>query len=208
MDIQKIVAWIVGGVIALSVLLFGAGLLLRQTAPSSTTPTTTAPVNTTYSNSITGTVTVTKPTDGTIAVTAPSSTEAVIRVPLRSRVSITTKDFLHNGETMEDVQNPGNYVLAGDLGYCIANKNCVAGASSTDFLIVYNAKEKVFHISLLTEPLAAARKDAEVFLQSRLGIDTAAMCGLYYYVETPYWVSVLYTAQNLGFSYCPGAVPL
>ncbi len=80
--------------------------------------------------------------------------------------SVASKDFIHNGETVADTQNPGTYVLAGTLGYCLADGSCPAGAQSDDFSISYFESDQSFYISLLKEPIGAARKKAQDFLQT------------------------------------------
>ncbi|MDB5194936.1 MAG: hypothetical protein JWO84_120 [Parcubacteria group bacterium] len=120
---------------------------------------------------------------------------------------LIVKDFIHNGETISDTQNPGSYLLAGQLGYCLPSTRCSA-ATSTDFNIGYNETNQAFTVALLTEPLGQARLNAEQFLEDRLGLTKDELCKLNYYVGTTYWVNERYAAGNLGFSSCPGATKL
>lgn len=122
--------------------------------------------------------------------------------------AIITKDFIHNGETIADVMNPGSYQLAGSLGYCLANGTCPGGATSTDFNISYNGTTQFFNIVLLKEPLSLSRNAAEQFLGTLLGISNDQLCSLKYFVGTPYYVNSFYSGKNLGFSFCPGATVL
>ncbi|MDD2657854.1 MAG: hypothetical protein PHD04_04335 [Candidatus Pacebacteria bacterium] len=121
---------------------------------------------------------------------------------------VTVKDFIHNGETVSDVENPGSYVLAGSVGYCLANGSCPSGATTTDFNVSYNEKTHFFNIILLAEPLGSVRLEAEQFLASRLGLVDKEVCDLNYFVGTPYWINATYDNKNLGFSFCPGATVL
>ncbi|MFA6414841.1 MAG: hypothetical protein WC217_01525 [Candidatus Paceibacterota bacterium] len=137
-----------------------------------------------------------------------SNTGPTVSFATPSGAVVTVKDFVHNGETVADVQNPGSYVLAGSVGYCLADGTCPEGASTTDFNISYNEKTHFFNIILLSEPLGATRLAAEQFLAGRLGLTGKASCSLNYFVGTPYWVNEAYDSKNLGFSFCPGAIAL
>lgn len=137
----------------------------------------------------------------------PSTTSQTYTIEDAKGSPVAVKDFVHNGETIPDPQNPGRYLLAGDLGYCAPGTSCSA-ASSTDFNILYYEKGHSFGIALLTEPLSKARTEAEQFLLDHLGITKDQLCSLDYYVGTTYWVNEQYDSGNLGFADCPGAVPL
>ncbi|MDO8567052.1 MAG: hypothetical protein Q7R58_02785 [bacterium] len=137
-----------------------------------------------------------------------SITEATMSFSTPSGAVITVKDFIHNGETVPDVQNPGSYVLAGSLGYCLADGSCPRGAPTTNFSVLYNEKIHFFNIVLLKEPLGAIRLEAEQFLINRLGITEQQACSLNYSIGAPYWVNETYDDKNLGFSFCPGATKL
>lgn len=118
------------------------------------------------------------------------------------------RDFLNNGETAKDVVNPGYFILAGDAGYCLANGTCVKGAASDEFFISFNQKTGFFNISLLKEPIAQARANAEKFIMSRLAIGRVQLCSLEYFVSVSSSVNPIYAGKNLGFSFCPGATEL
>jgi hypothetical protein len=122
--------------------------------------------------------------------------------------TVITRDFIHNGETVTDTVNPGTYQLAGSLEYCLADGTCPSGAATSDFSISYNSKTQFFNVALVNEPLGPVRAAAEKFLTSRLGVSSAQMCRLQYFVGTPNYVNSSYSGKNLGFSFCPGAVPL
>ena len=118
------------------------------------------------------------------------------------------KDFIHNGETVADTVNPGTYVLAGSLGYCLADGSCPSGAPTTSFAISYDEKIRFFNIVLLEEPLGVTRFEAEQFLANRLGLSREQLCSLDYSIGAPYWINDAYADKNLGFSMCKGATPL
>ncbi len=145
---------------------------------------------------------------GSFAPAAGGQTQSVLTLVSRAGGTIVTKDFLHNGETVADVVNPGTYVLAGSLGYCTASGVCGANASTTDFSISYATSTQFFNIILLAEPVGLVRSAAERFFLARLGIGEQAACALNYFVGTPYWVNESYDNKNLGFSFCHGATAL
>lgn len=129
-------------------------------------------------------------------------------LPGQNGAIIATKDFLHNGQTIEDQQNRGNYYLAGSVGYCNADGTCPSGAPSTEYNIVYYSDSQTFIIALTSEPIAQARLDAQSFMMKTLGISQSQMCNLNYQVLTTVSVNGQYAGQNLGFSFCPGATQL
>ncbi len=145
------------------------------------------------------------PIGGTSTTTSQTSQTTV---ELYDGSAIVAKDFIHNGETVADVQNPGSYMLAGSVGYCLGTGECPTGAPTDSFSVAYNENTHFFNVILLKEPLGKARKDAEAFLESRLGVAEKDMCALNYYVGTPYWINEVYTGKNLGFSFCVGVTPL
>ena len=137
-----------------------------------------------------------------------STTGTTISFATPSGAVATVRDFIHNGETVADTVNPGSYVLAGTVGYCLADGTCPSGYPTTNFSISYDEKTHFFNIVLLKEPLGAVRLEAEQFLASRLGITGQQLCGLDYSIGAPYWVNTTYADKNLGFSFCPGATVL
>ena len=121
--------------------------------------------------------------------------------------SITVNDFIGNGTTLEEPQNPGIYVLQGPTGNC-AGASCPQAGAATDFRIEYDASSTTFNIALTQEPIGQARLDAEQFLETALGLPQQALCGLRYYIGTTIQVNDTYAGENLGFSFCPGATKL
>lgn len=142
--------------------------------------------------------------------TSSSTTAKGTEVSLSTQdgLGVTVKDFIHNGETVADVVNPGSYVLAGSLGYCLADGSCPHGADTDDFSILYSESTEFFRVILLKEPLGSVRESAERFIIDRLGITEQEACSLKYAVGAPYWVNAAYDNKNLGFSFCPGATVL
>ena len=136
------------------------------------------------------------------------TTAATMTIPARADGSaITVNDFLHNGTTMEDTQNPGTYYLAGSAGYCLPN-SCPHGFQTDDFIITYDSSTKFITIDLRNEPLGRVRQEAEQFLMKTLGIQGNTFCAINYYLGTDVDVNEQYAGTNLGFSFCPHATAL
>lgn len=78
-----------------------------------------------------------------------------------------------------------------------------------DFDIQFNERDSQFIVSLMTEPLGAARQAAEQRLRALLNVSDETLCTLNVVVGVPHGVHPqLATYQNLGLSFCPGALPL
>ncbi len=138
----------------------------------------------------------------------PPTTDGKMRIGGREGSTIEVTDFIHNTETVADTVNLGHYVLAGSLGYCLGDGACPSGAPSSQFSISYSEQYQSFNIVLLAEPLLDARRSAEEFLMSRLGVGEEDMCKLNVSLGAPHWVSELYSGRELGLSFCPDAVAL
>lgn len=121
---------------------------------------------------------------------------------------ITVNNFINNGVTIEDKQNPGNYYLAGSPDYCLVDGSCPSGAPLDSAIIVYRKETNSFIISLTKEPLGAARQSAEQYLGKVLGLTNQQLCNVYVYVSTTQDVNDTYAGQSLGMSFCPNAVRL
>lgn len=117
-------------------------------------------------------------------------------------------DFTANGITVPDPVNPGSYVLAGELGYCLEDGSCPNAGSINDFSIVFSEADQAFTVTLLAEPVGATRLAAEQYLLTQLGLPKEQACALRYHIGVPYWVNESFTGRNLGFSFCPGAIKL
>ena len=121
---------------------------------------------------------------------------------------VVVTDFINNGITGADPQNPGIYFLAGAPGYCLTDGTCPGGARENTFNITYDAMQQFFTVVLIVEPLGAVRSRAEHFLLNALGITETQLCTLNYYVGTVSALNDLYAGRNLGFSFCPNATVL
>jgi hypothetical protein len=96
---------------------------------------------------------------------------------------------------------------AGETGYQ------VAGGDTDAYLITYvppdqSGARAEIGITIQSEPLGATRAAAEVALQNKLQLNNAQICALNIEVYTQPGLSDLYEGDNLGVSFCPGAVKL
>jgi hypothetical protein len=135
--------------------------------------------------------------------------QAQTALQLQDGSVIVARNFMNNGTTIEDPANNGTYYLQGSSGACVPDGSCPVAGTQTDFTIVYYSKEHAFVIGLGEEPLGEVRMRAEKYLQQTLGLTNDQMCKLNYSVGTTVYVNATYgTMDNLGFSFCPGAVVL
>lgn len=137
-----------------------------------------------------------------------SNTRETLSLAAKDGSSLIINNFLTHEDTRADVVNPGYFVLAGDLGYCLANGECLKGYETTQFLISYSSAHQFFHITLTEEPIVESRKAAEEFMLRSTGLSKDNLCKLQYSLIAPSWVNELYAGRELGFSFCEGSVPL
>lgn len=190
------------GIILLVVLLIGAGIWFGYGRGSTGGNTQTQQTTTTYptvDNSSIATNT------GTPSSAKPAATMTITTM---SGHTVSVKDFIHNGETVPDTVNPGNYYLAGSIGYCLGDGTCPSGYKTDDFVVTYNESAASFNIILTAEPLAKSRDEVGLFMLDRLGVTQAQLCGLRYWLGTTAGVNGVYAGKNLGFAFCPGATAL
>lgn len=141
-----------------------------------------------------------KPIEGTqTQVTFPNTqfTETN-EISIKNRVGedLNAKNFLMASDTKEDSVNKGYYFLGNQPGV------------PSDYVIEYIAETNYFNISLLKEPLSQSRLKAESYLLNQLGVTKEQLCTLDYMLTVPDFVNSIYSDENLGFSFCPGAVTL
>lgn len=143
------------------------------------------------------------PSSGTNSGTAVATRP----VPTQTGGTLTTRDFINNGTTIEDPSNPGAYYLAGSPGYCPEGTNC-PDELGQGFIVTYFPEDGSFIVALTEEPLREARERAERFLLSTLGISSAELCSLNAYVTTDAYTNERFAGASLGFSICSNAVQL
>ncbi len=118
---------------------------------------------------------------------------------------LTVKNFLSDTTTVKDPVNDGYY----NLGYhTFSSISKPPATPNPPYTITFVADTNFFNITLLAEPIGAYRQQAEEYLRGHLGISEADMCRLKYTLAVPGFVNENYSGSNLGFSFCPGSVPL
>jgi hypothetical protein len=124
-----------------------------------------------------------------------------------SQISIVTSDgrtlkvpdFTKAADTVLDPTNKGVYYLSGGLDVT---------ETHASYQIFYNQNDQSFGVTLYKEPLGANRQQAEQELMKILRLNQSDLCSLQYYISAGPGVSDVYSSQNLGFSFCAGAVKL
>ncbi|HVV39308.1 MAG TPA: hypothetical protein VHD31_03205 [Candidatus Paceibacterota bacterium] len=116
---------------------------------------------------------------------------------------IAAKDFKNDPATTKDPLNPGHYYIGPHVNEGIDDPTA---SDNPPYVIEYIDQDQTFTIDLLQEPIGTVRQDMEKFLMSKLGLSEAQMCQLKYTVSVSWRVNPLYAGQNLGFSFCQGAM--
>jgi hypothetical protein len=136
---------------------------------------------------------------------AISATVVADKTLTSGTVVIEVNDFMNDGVTFEDPANPGDYILSSHIGYCLENGFCPDEYSSKYFTIWFDAKDSVFFVQLLEQPIATARREAELYLSNVLNITPKELCGLEYYMSVLKNVDERFAGQHLQFSLCSGS---
>ncbi len=121
--------------------------------------------------------------------------ETQVQPPPGPTVSIPTQ----NGSVIvsDPAQNPVEQV--GDAA---------AIAETGQYDIVYYKSEQSFVITLLSQPLQAARDAAEDAFLAKLNIGKGDACKLNVSLAVPLSVDSANAGQNFGLSFCPGSAAL
>jgi hypothetical protein len=112
------------------------------------------------------------------------------------------RNFLADPRTVADPLNPETFMLGNQIDPFSSE------APQIPYVIDFNQETQFFIISLLQEPIAASRQQAELFLLDYLGLTESELCSLQYSVTVPARVNGGFAGTELGFSFCPGAVAL
>jgi hypothetical protein len=121
-------------------------------------------------------------------------TDLNVTLPSTSGAGVTTTNFLTDETVTSDTQNPGMYFL----GNTFAD-------NTPAYVVMYERESGIFNVTLLKEPLASARLEAEAYLKTLLAIDEKEMCKLSYMVTVPGYVSEEASGFDYRFSFCPGS---
>lgn len=128
-------------------------------------------------------------------------TNQTIQFPISSgastSVSTAQNNFLSNPELHQDPNNSGYYFV----GYQPSD-------ATAPYLIKYIAETHYFTVAVAQEPIGENRRRAEQYLAQLLGATHEQMCSLNYAVYVSNTINSQYSGENLGFSFCPGAVKL
>lgn len=128
--------------------------------------------------------------------TASAPAEALL-LPTLTKSKIAVNDF-RGQEDVAPTKSAGVYTL-------FAPKN---EKGDTLYAALYFEEDSSFLLTLFEEPLGKYRKEAESKLVSFLGIPKEAACLLRYGVYVSKYASEFLAGENLGFSFCTGAVAL
>lgn len=153
-------------------------IALTKRSPSSTTPTNPFSQN------------------GLYGETATTSTKQ-ITLRTTSGTTISVPDFTANHQVIQE--NNGSYYYL--------TQDAQGNSQATDYSIVYGTDSSL-SIGLLAEPLSQARLHAEAALRKLIPVSNSELCALSFTVMVPQNVNDQYAGQNLGLSFCPGAVQL
>jgi hypothetical protein len=113
--------------------------------------------------------------------------------------SIFAEDFRKNPNVVPDPSNVGYYYISGQLG---------PGLPYPSYSIIFVEKNSGFIISLEEGPLKSMRLIAEEDFLEKVQLSKTDACRLNYEVMVPRSLNERLSGQNLGFSFCPGAVAL
>ena len=128
-----------------------------------------------------------------------SSTSQLLSVATLTGGSVLVKNFENSPTTAKDPTGDGYYYVSGGL---------YQNQTHAPYQIFYDSEHQYFGITLYKEPLGQYRTQAENELMQDLGISQQQMCSLNYDISVGQGINDLYVGQNLGFSFCPGAVAL
>ncbi len=128
-----------------------------------------------------------------------NSSDQLLTVKTTTGSTVAVKNFEISPSTVKDPSNQGYYYLSGGA-------NVVT--SKAPYQIFYDSQYDYFGITLYKEPLGQYRQQAELELEQALGLTQDQMCDLNYDISAGPGINDLYSSENVGFSFCPGAVAL
>jgi hypothetical protein len=135
----------------------------------------------------------TQPTQG------GTQTSAEIPVTLENGGTVNVPDFTRTTTQLPSSSATNGYQVAGSPN---------GGPGGTGYDIIYFPSQSYFDISILSEPIGKNRLTAETALVSKLGLSKSQLCKLDVGVYVQVGVNDQYPGQNLGLSFCPGAIQL
>lgn len=133
-------------------------------------------------------------------------TSPVDRTNTGSTINFPTKDTINETIPVRDFKSDPGVTPWGDNTTLILGDGLIADEQA--FQIFYYEVDKSFSIAILQEPITDIRKVAEAQLIERLQISENDACKLIISVTVPSFVNENISGQNLGISFCPGAMQL
>lgn len=141
----------------------------------------------------------------------PSGTSPVIenngdptlRVARDDGETLEVRNFLSDSDVVEDTYSPGTYYLGNHFA-----EDASEPQVEPPYVISYFEDSGVFAVGIYKEPIAESRELAASFLMRKLNLSAEDLCTLNVQVTVPHWVNEFLAGQDLGFSFCPGSVPL
>lgn len=131
------------------------------------------------------------------------ATQQTILLNTSSGGSVTARNFIADRDLVRDTINTQQTYLNN------YDPTVITGPSvQPTFIISYTPSTQYFNIVLNSEPIGNARAQAEQYLMNKLGLTQEQICSLNYMVSVPGYVNKYYSGESLGFSFCPGSVPL
>jgi hypothetical protein len=140
-----------------------------------------------------------------VATGTPNLPSETLSLNTTTGTVVTVPNFIDTPTTSEDPVNTGYYYLGNHFPF---DGSSLPASVEIPFVISYIPSTQFFNIVLYEEPLATSRIRAEQYLKQTLGISEQEMCSLKYSLSVPNFVSPIHAGESLGFSFCPGSVPL
>jgi hypothetical protein len=170
-------------IVGIALLLVASAVLLVVVLSGNKNPQPSEPVN---------------PFSGTILPGGSNASNPPLQVQTVSGDSVMVPDF-RVGKQADELPSGNAYTLYGPL----------YSNDEVPFSLQYSEGSAEFLIVLLQEPIGAARLEAERYLRGMLMLQSEELCRLNAVVVVmPFINQTFATYENLGLSFCPGAVAL
>lgn len=111
-------------------------------------------------------------------------------------------NFLNNPSVKEDTLNPGHFILAGSVGYCLASEVNCDSDEVEPYSISYSTNGDFFSVLINEAPIELYKAAAERDLQGLLGIPLNQMCNLNISMSVASWLTVDESSSPLRIRGC------
>jgi hypothetical protein len=186
-------------ILAVLIVVLGAIVLVLFFSHQSTNTTSSAQTGTTASSSVTFPASQNTNSGSSSSGSTNSNSSQNLEVKGTDGSTIVVDNFETDRKTVKDPTNDGYYYLSGGSN---------VSTTKAPYQIFYDSQDQYFGITLYQEPLGQYRTQAEDELIQDLGLTQDQMCSLNYDISVGQGVNDTYLGENLGFSFCPGAVAL